>query len=214
MSYTNDASQIKFKSKKSILILGILLLASAALVEETLIAACAEHGFDEDEIIMLVIVSIFFVGMVVLMGAYAVYIYFQDGKCIRKGLERYGKENIIANINQATMWIYQNSMTGRRVYFTDRLVVDPTEAILEYGEIGMMYKHVTRSRYGHMPSLAFGMLDGNTYYLCGHIQDAEMENLMRLCQRYNSRILFGYTKQNQELHKQNVQRYKSGMGNR
>lgn len=59
-------------------------------------------------------------------------------------------------------------------------------------------------------SIAFVLLDGGTYHLCGNPTDEQITKIMQLCYLHNPNILMGDTPQNREMHKINVKKYKSG----
>lgn len=207
----NNGNEIKFKSKKITLIFGLLLLIFAVLLEVVFIQGFREDG--TDGIIAIAVLSVCFTGVMAICGIFGIYTYFANGKNIRKALKKYGEENIITNINHATIRIFRNPLTGAKVYFTDKFVIDLGEAIIDYNEISMMYKSVRKTRYAKIPAVAFALFDGNTYILCDNVEDAEIMNIMQLCYQHNSKILFGFTKENKEAHQKKVKRYKSGESN-
>lgn len=207
----NNGNEIKFKSSKITLILGLFLLIFAAILEVAAIQLWQEEGMDG--IIAFVGISVCFTGVMVIVGCCAIYTYFANGKTIQKALKKYGKENIIRNINQATIRKFQNPLTGTTVYFTDKFVIQPSEGIIDYNEISMMYKNERKNRYARISSIAFSLLNGKTYILCDNVEDAEIMNIMQLCYQHNSKILFGLTKENKAVHKERVERFKSGGSN-
>lgn len=194
----NNGNEIKLKSKKITLIFGLLLLIFAVLLEVVFIQGFREDG--TDGIIAIAVLSVCFTGVMAICGIFGIYTYFANGKNIRKALKKYGEENIITNINHATIRIFRNPLTGAKVYFTDKFVIDLGEAIIDYNEISMMYKSVRKTRYAKIPAVAFTLFDGNTYILCDNVEDAEIMNIMQLCYQHNSKILFGFTKENKEAH--------------
>ncbi len=201
--------KIKIRQKKTTLVVGLFLLLTAALFEYILIDSFKEDG--TDGIIAMVLLSVFVVAVMVIGGGIAIYNYFKSGKRLKEKLAAYGEENVLNNIRCNTRHIYRNPFTGASVYFTDKLIIDEGQAIIDYNEISMMYKSVVRSKYGNQVYLAFDLLDGSGYMLCAHIEDAEIMQVMQLCYQHNSHILLGKNAENSAKHKGNVERYQLGL---
>lgn len=204
----NNTNEIKFKSSKLTVVVGLLLLFIAAIFEIVIIQGFREDG--TDGLIATIVLTICFTGSLALCGIYGICAYFATGKTIRKALERYGKEYLISHINQSTIRTFHNPLGSGTVYFTDRFVIDPREAVIDYNEISMIYKSVRKTRYANVPGIAFVLYNGNTHILCDNVKDADIMNLMQLCYQHNTKILLGFTKENQEKHKERVKAYKSG----
>lgn len=111
--------------------------------------------------IIAVIVGGMFVILPIFCGFLAIKSYFDNGKRIRQGLAKYGKENLLKN------------------------------------------------RYGAISSIDFELLDGSGWFLCSGIEDHQIQEYMQLCYQHNSKIMFGYTKENLERHKERVAKYKN-----
>ena len=203
-----DTRDIKFGSKKATLLAGIFLIFVAILFEVVAIIGFREDG--TDGVIATVLLSVFLVAPLIIGGIGSVYGYFFTGKNLRKKVRFYGKETLLSHIEKRTLRTYQSSMVGRKIYFTDNLVVDAKEAIFDYKEISMMYKHIQTSRKYRVISIAFSLVNGTTYYLCDNATDEEIMDIVRLCCQFNNNILFGASKENCETHKNRVEQYKAG----
>lgn len=205
----NNQKEIKFKSKKFNLIGGIILLFFAFLFEVVLVDNAIENH-TRDDIILLIVGNIIFVGSLVLIGGVAIYTYFINGKKLRISLKKYGKENLIKNINTASISTYRESLSGAQIYFTDKLIIDPSETIIDYNEISLIYKRVTKTNSVRHVYIAFELYDGSSWFLCDGIEDAMIHNYMQLCFQHNPKIMFGYTKENLAKHKERVKQFKKG----
>nr|MBP3598123.1 hypothetical protein [Eubacterium sp.] len=179
--------KIMFKSKTSSLLVGILFVFLAVIVEVALIQGFREDG--RDGIIAIVILSIFFTGGMLVLGIGSISSYFVTGKYLREALRKYGKETIISNIEEGTIHTFRNPLTNHRVYFTNRFVVDPGEAIIEYKDIKQIYKYVQRAHRTRIPSIAFQLHSGHTFYLCKVVGDDEIMKIAQLCYEHNPQIV-------------------------
>ena len=89
----SNQKEIKFKTKKISLICSIILLFFACLFEIILVDNAMEKK-TSDDIILLILGNIIFVGFLTLIGVFAVYTYFRITKHLRNSLQKYGKENL------------------------------------------------------------------------------------------------------------------------
>jgi len=144
------------------------------------------------------------------VGIWFIREYIKSDNCLVDGLNRYGEENIIKDIETTTRIKYNCSLIGNYTYFTDRLVVHPNIAIFSYEEIAMMYKFISKSNGVRYASIAFSLIDGNTYFLCDCVNDATILNIMNHCLSHNPRILIGASKENKIRYKEYVRMYKNG----
>ena len=197
---------IRFNVRTTDLVAGILLISIAFIIEIPVLFGMMSEG--RDGIIAIILVTVFVNGFLVTVGVLSILRYCKNKRYLEKSLAKFGENNIIANIQQATQYAYQYRFSGKWAYFTNRLIVDPSTAIIDYNEISMMYKYIRTSRYGRVSYIAFAMLDGYTHYLCDYIDDAKITHIMKLCYHYNPRILMGMTRENREKHKNNVEYYK------
>ena len=189
--------EIKFKSKKGPLILGIILVVLLTPMVCAFVSMLTEIDELVGKIIAVVVGGMFLV-LPLLSGILSIKSYFDSGKRLREGLEKYGKENLLKNIQDNTISAYKN-----QVYFTDKLIIDPGQIIIDYNEISLMYKHISRSKYGAKASIDFELLDGSSWFLCSWIED------MQICYQHNPKIMFGYTNENLERHKERVEKFKT-----
>lgn len=196
--------EIKFKSKKWPLVLGSVLIILLIPLLCTFVSFLFDPEIEVIGKIITVIVGGMFVVLPIICGILAIKSYFDNGKRIREGLAKYGKENLLKNIQDNTISTYKN-----KVYLTDKLIVDPGQTIIDYNEISLMYKHVSRSRYGAVASIDFELLDGSSWFLCSGIEDQQIQEFMQLCYQHNPKIMFGYTKENLERNKERVTKYKN-----
>ncbi len=179
--------KIVFKSNLLLLLAGILFIFFAAIVEVALIQGFREDG--RDGIIAIVILSIFFTGGMLVLGIGSISSYFVTGKYLREALRKYGKETIISGVENGTIYTFRNPLTNHRVYFTNRFVVDPREAIIEYKDIKQIYKYVQRAHRTRIPSIAFQLHSGHTFYLCKVVGDDEIMKIAQLCYEHNPQIV-------------------------
>ncbi len=196
--------EIKFKSRKWPLVLGVVLIILLIPLLCVFVSFFLDPEFELIGKIIAVIVGGMFVVLPIICGFLAIKSYFDNGKRIREGLAKYGKENLLKNIQDNTISVYKN-----KVYFTDKLIVDPGQTIIDYNEISLMYKHVSRSRYGAVASIDFELLDGSSWFLCSGIEDRQIQEYMQLCYQHNPKIMFGYTKENLGRNKERVTKYKN-----
>lgn len=195
----SNKGEIKFKSKISYLIYGVLLVLIAIPVEVAMIQGFREDG--RDGIIAIVILSIFFTGMLVLGGIGSIHAYFADGKHLKKALKKYGKETLVSSIHNTTIHTFRSPLTNHKVYFTERFIIDSGEAIFEYQEIKKIYKYIQRSHRARIPMIAFELKNGNTHYLCKCVEDKEIMEIARLCQEKNPQIVVNIVSAAQETSK-------------
>ncbi len=179
--------KIVFKSNLVLLLAGILFIFVAAIVEVALIQGFREEG--RDGVIAIVILSVLFTGAMAILGVSWICGYFINGKNLRNALKLYGKDNIILNIETDTKHTFRNPLTNHRVYFTNRFVVDPREAIIEYKDIKQIYKYVQRAHRTRIPTIAFQLHSGRTLYLCNFVEDGEIMEIAQLCYEHNPQIV-------------------------
>lgn len=196
--------EIVFKNKIWSLVLGIviLLLLSPFVITGVSFLVSPETEFASK--IIIVVVGGMLLFMPVAMAVLCIIDYFEVRKKLQARVKKYGKDNLIENIRNHTVSEYSSPLGGaeNKVYFTDRFIINPAKAIIEYSEISMMYKHVSRVKFGYVSSIAFELSDGTSRYLCDFIDDAQIREYMELCHQYNPDILFGYNKENLKKHKE------------
>ena len=198
---------IKFKSSILPVVLGILMLVIAAIFELTAVLGFAEDG--EDGVIATIAISVFFVLPMVLVSILSFWSFAETGKHLRRKLKEYGEAKIISHIKTHTVYTYKG-ITGAKTYFTDKLIVDPKNVILDYNEISYMYKSVSSARTGRIQSLAVELWDGSSWSVCSGMTNVQLGEVMQLCYKYNPHILCGYTKENMAAQKQRVAEFKRG----
>ncbi len=199
---------MEFKSRVPLLVKGFFLIFIAIVLEIVGIILILPEG--TEGMIALICLTIFFNLWLVIAGIWFIREYIKSDNCLVDGLNRYGEENIIKDIETTTRIKYNCSLIGNYTYFTDRLVVHPNVAIFTYGEIAMMYKFISKSCGVRYASIAFSLIDGNTYFLCDYVNDATILNIMKHCLSHNSRILIGASKENKIRYKEYVRMYKNG----
>lgn len=196
--------EIVFKNKTWSLVLGIGLLF---LLSPFIITGVSFLVSPETELaskIIIVVVGGMLLFMPVAMAVLCIIDYFEVRKKLQARVIKYGKDNLIENIRNHTVSEYSSPLGGaeNKVYFTDRFIINPAKAIIEYSEISMLYKHVSRVKFGYVSSIAFELSDGTSRYLCDFIDDEQIREYMELCHQYNPDILFGYNKENLKKHKE------------
>lgn len=196
--------EIVFKNKTWSLVLGIviLLLLSPFVITGVSFLVLPETEFADK--IIIVVVGGMLLFMPVAMAVLCIIDYFEVRKKLQARVKKYGKDNLIENIRNHTVSEYSSPLGGaeNKVYFTDRFIINPAKAIIEYSEISMMYKHVSRVKFGYISSIAFELSDGTSRYLCDFIDDEQIREYMELCHQYNPDIMFGYNKENLKKHKE------------
>ena len=203
-----NTEEIKFKQSKALVVVGIILIVIGIFIDVALIS-----DYDERTTSMVgqVIMCIVAFAIPVLIGVALIMQHIKEGKRMKNVLSRYGEANLIAHIRQSTIGVFQKHQYSDKVYFTDRFVVEPTTAIIDYKEISWMYKHVTHYKNSSTVSIAFALLDGTKFFLCDNADDNDIAGVMQTCQRYNPNIIFGYSKETEAMHELNVKRFKSGL---
>ncbi len=199
---------IHFKRKTGPLLLGIGLIM---LLTPMLFAFIDFLFRSEMQITSKIVVAI--VGIVWFVPFYGVAIlsfkkFYIKGKILQNGLKKYGEDKLIQNIQDNTISEYKNP-TGV-VYFTDKLIIDPRECIIDYNEISLMYKYIYKSSRWPVAFIGFELMDGSHVHLCSYIEDKELQEYMHLCRQYNPEILFEYSSENLDKHKERVMKYKNG----
>lgn len=201
--------EIKIKQSKILLIFGIIMLVIAAKMAQVAISTFMRTG--------KINFGLVFYGLMVcvpaIVGVVCIYDWRKSTQRMRDILEKYGEDNIIANIRQHSIYVYQENEYADKVYFTDRFVVEATTAIIPYGEISWMYKDITKYQKSGITrtSVAFALLDGSKFFLCHNVKDKELEDIMYICQQHNPNIIFGYSPETEKQHEVNVKRYKDGL---
>ena len=191
---------IQFKASKLTLVGAMAMLFFAFIFEACLVSEVVEQP-NRDNVILLVLGTLFFGGIWALFGISLIYSYFHTTKHLRLGLQKYGEENLNKKIQNHCISVYKHPITGNAVYFTDELIIAPKETIIDYNDICMMYKKVVNSNRIRHVYLHFALKDGAEYSLCDGIEDAMIHNYMQLSFQHNAGIMFGYTKENQEKYK-------------
>ena len=208
----SNPNTIQFISKKGPLITGILILCIVSFVALILIYGIFSPDTLSGDRPMYIIGLVLFCVLPGIFGVFSIISYFGSGNKLRESLAKYGERNLIENIQNHTVHVYQNprALTNGKVYFTDKLVVDPEDTVFAYNEISLMYKFTLNTKYGSQPHLCFELLDGSTWYLCKNISDEQISSYMSLCAIQNSNIIFGFTNENLTQHKERVKQYKNG----
>lgn len=196
--------EIVFKNKTWSLVLGIGLLLLLSPFSITGVSFIVSPETELASKIIIVVVGGMLLFMPVAMAVLCIIDYFEVRKKLQARVIKYGKDNLIENIRNHTVSEYSSPLGGaeNKVYFTDRFIINPAKAIIEYSEISMMYKHVSRVKFGYISSIAFELSDGTSRYLCDFIDDEQIREYMELCHQYNPDIMFGYNKENLKKHKE------------
>lgn len=202
--------KIFFKTSKVMLILGIILLILMTPLWGTFISIFFEQDVEPVAAIIIGLLGFMLLSFPTLGGVMAIADYFKGREKLRLAVQKYGKENLIKHIQEHSVSVYNTPMNGAKVYFTDKLVIDPGTAIIDYNEIVLMYKHVNRSRIGVASSVCFQLLDGTGLYLCKCIKDEEIQEYMQLCIQHNPKIMLGNTNENLRRSKELTKQFKSG----
>ena len=197
---------MKFEVGKSKLVVGVLAIIGAVLLEIIILAAVPD---DRSRIIGSIIAFVFFESVALAGGVLKIREYFRDLRCMNNALNKFGKENIIKQIENSTVLIYKYLLSGRKMYFTDKLVVDPKIAIFSYNDISLMYSRITQGNV-KLLYITFELFDGNKFSLCDGADQKKIDEIMELCFRHNPKILVGESKENVLQHKTNVKKYKEG----
>ena len=174
---------IRIKQSKAGLFGGLFFILVAVIMNVCLV--CIDGG---PPIIVVLIGMVFIWGYFGLIGGHLLYSYFKLGQGLRAAIKRYGDDYLIAHIKQSAVKKYSNFMPGTTVYFTDRFVIAPGSAVFEYSSIGRMYKQMDYSGKVATSCLTFEISDGPDVVLCHGITDAEIIEVMQLCQRYNKSL--------------------------
>ncbi len=202
--------KIAFKTSKAMLILGIILLIVMIPLWATFVSLFFMPEMNWIGAIIAVLVGSMFLGLPTYGGIAAIIGYFKSGAKLRQAVKRYGKENLCNHIQEHSVSVYSTPMSGSKVYFTDKLVIDPGTVVIDYNEIVLMYKHVRRLNVGLVSSICFQLIDGTGWYLCKMIADEEIQEYMQLCYHHNPKIMLGYTNENLERSKELTKQFKKG----
>lgn len=200
--------EIKIKNSKILLFVGIVAGVIWLIVEISLFKDVLSGKYTWGLVIFGSIYSTIVLGTV---GTLAISDYIKHGRRMSAILERYGEANIINHIRNNRIRTYKKNELDNKVYFTDTFVAEPSTAIFHYNEISWMYKDVSERRKRTRITIAFKLLDGNTFFLCDGVQDDDITNIMHICQHYNPNIIFGYSKEKEAQHSLNIKRYKEGL---
>ncbi len=204
-------NEIEFKSKKWPLVVGVIMV----ILLTPLICVFLSFLFVTEIEVVGKIITVIVGSMFLLLPLYCSFLaiksYFEKEKKIREALKKYGKEKLIKNIQDNTIGMYPSIFGSSKsgVYFTDKLIIDPGEAIIDYNEISLMYKHISKSKYGAVASINFELLDGSRCFLCRGIKDEQIQEYMQLCYQHNPDIMFGYNQQNLDKQNERVKKYKN-----
>ena len=180
---------VKFKSKKSILGVALLFIILAILMEVVFYFGILHDGPDGK--IAFLILTLCFILPLFVGGMVLVRRHFESARSIENALDAYGKDNILKLIENSTILSFQYPFSNRKMYFTDKLVIDPRIAIFSYSDISTIYKDVSDAKSGHITSMAFKLHDGNTFYLCSGINDELLLKFMKFCHQQNPYIVIG-----------------------
>ena len=159
-----------------------------------------------EDIISTIAVNIIFILPMGFVGVCMIITNNVYKKATNEKLKRYGEENILKNVETATMMIYLSKVLKSPTFFTNYFVVEPGTAIIEYGEISQMYVEVTNNKRRDT-TLCFNLIDGRAYSLCRNIKDEEASAYINHCFRMNNNILVGYNETNNKMHEQRLEEY-------
>ncbi|MBE5866460.1 MAG: hypothetical protein E7292_09675 [Lachnospiraceae bacterium] len=199
--------KINFKTSVANIWLGMFLLIVSVLFECVAIWGFREDG--RDGIIAMVLLTIFLNLPLAAVGIMAIHSYFAASKKMSYKLREYGEDKILANIESHTLYTY-SGFFGDKTYFTDKLIVDPKTAIIDYNEISYMYLRVSSSKTGCVHSLGLELWDGTQMIICNGVKNAQIMQMMQLCFQHNSQIMCGRTKENDATQKKRVADFKNG----
>ncbi len=199
---------IRIKNSKVGLVIGIVFFTLALGLLIILLGVFSE---DDSSLVGQILSCILAPGFFVMLGSVGINDYIRNGRRMRLVLSRYGELNIINHIRSNTIGVFQKNQYSDKVYFTDRFVAQPNQAIIEYGEIIWMYKYVRNNNGFVKTYLTFGLLDGSKHYLCSNADDNDIRGIVQTCMRYNPNIVVGYSRETEQRFKENVKRVKNGM---
>ena len=199
--------KIKFKTSVVNIWLGIFFLIMSVLFEYVAIWDFREDG--SDGMILMVLFTIFFVLPFAVGGIMAILSYFAARKKMSHKLQEYGEDKILANIERHTLYTY-SGFFGDKTYFTDKLIVDPKTAIIDYNEISYMYLSVSSYKTGGVHRLGLELWDGTKIIICNGVKNTQIMQMMQLCFQHNSQIMCGGSKKNDATQKKRVAEFKNG----
>ena len=119
----------------------------------------------------------------------------------------YGKKNIIEQIENSTELCYTYLFTRRKMYFTDKLIIDPKIGIFSYKDISLIYSDMTSGSI-RRSIIVFELHNGYKFVLCDGAESDTIAQIVQLCRKHNPNILIDKTKENRIQHKKNVNRWK------
>lgn len=202
--------KIKFKKSKIDLCAGIVMLILAVCVLCSLISEFGTEGIGGA--IIIIVLATIIGGALVLGGSISIVEHFYWRKALKEALERHGEEYLIQHIEQDTIHVYKGRFSSKRIYFTERFVIDAKEFVLAYEDISMMHYITVWSKYGTKPMIKVLLRNGKNFTLGNGLKEEELGEIMSLCRQMCSEILMDATRENREIHKKRVEEYKkSGM---
>lgn len=195
-----DTKKFKIKDGKTGgIIVGAMLVIPALLLELGMIAV-------SDNIIETIASSIIPIGFFLILGIGVIISAINKGKRVKRILEKYGEENIRKNILENAEFVFE--FKKEKVYFTDKFVYGSDGELFEYREICWMYKHIFNNQGIVTVSVAFRLEDGENFFLCSHVSEEEIPEIMLLCKKHNPNIVFGYSDEMEKKHKEAVKKFK------
>lgn len=200
-----NMNDLKLKVKKTYLVVGIIMTAVAVLLE---IAFFSWSRTEEDGIFLLIGATVIMVLPVAVFGLLALSSYNDNKALMGRALELYGEELIVSHVRQNTLKTYKEGKNT--IYFTNKLAVDPKQAVLEYNAMAWVYVTEVSTKYGTQPMLTVQMLNGKSTALCNGIKKEEALELIALFVACNPGLLVGYNKKNEEVCKQLQEKFKKG----
>lgn len=202
----SSKKKFKFKKSKADLYVGIIMLILAICTLCGLISEFGEEGIGGA--IIIIVLATIIGGALVLGGCVSIAVHFLGRKALKEALERHGEEYLIDHIEQNTIHVYKGRFSSKRIYFTERFVIDAKEFVLTYEDISMMHYITVWSKYGSKPMIKVLLRNGKNFTLGNGLKPEELGEIMSLCRQMCSEILMDATKENRERHKKRVLEYK------
>ncbi len=124
-------------------------------------------------------------------------------------MNRFSREEIKAHLSTCSRYKYR--IGNSNIYFSNCMMGILGKFVIAYDDISMVHVSVCKSRYVNLYMLNICLLNGRKYKFELSLKQEHLLKMVHFLYHFNPKILFGYTKNNQKMHNEQVKRYKAGL---
>ncbi len=196
---------ITFKSKISSIIRGSCFILFALIIEIALIVGSKNM---DSGTILLIGGNVIIILPLFIFGLFSIKNYFNDKKNIEKALDTYGLDAIKRHVASNTIKVYEKN--GVKTYFTDKIIADPSQGVIAYGEIAHIYITNVNGSNTSTTMITIRTFEDESYEVCPKILIKHVKEYISLICEKNPSVLVGFTDENLQKCNELTGKYKNG----